>query len=373
MLQKHYTHVPIEFLALFDPLLEEHIKKFGNKGSGSTSYLSKTIYEEFVQLLADKLSSIIVEEIVVVSHTITRTMYQEFIQVIHLVNLIEVHAVESTPGAALFFNTVQALYNFFTASTHHWEILQIHAGTKIALKSLSVTRWSASQEAVEVLHKHYDEIIETLIIIEEVIIENAITRQEKVEINIADVIDDYHGQIKVVAATRMEFEVYHNEALEISESQEYQTTVSRRRRPKLQADESRDGEAELSGRDNFRVNTFNAILDNLESELRKRCQPYERIHEKFSVITEFGNLDSNEIRIRSEHLRKIYHSDLESSLDFKLVDFHAYCSQKNFQRNSPSDSLKLLRTNELNTEFPNVAIAFRIFITLAATNCSAER
>lgn len=100
------------------------------------------------------------------------------------------------------------------------------------------------------------------------------------------------GMIKVVADTRMEFEVYENKALEISESQEYQTTVARRRRRKLQADESRDGDVQLSGRDNFRVNTFNVILDNLDSELRRRCQAYEEIHNKFSVITEFGNLNS---------------------------------------------------------------------------------
>ena len=41
----------------FDPILEEHIRKFGNKGSGSSSYISKTIYEEFIQLLAQKVSA----------------------------------------------------------------------------------------------------------------------------------------------------------------------------------------------------------------------------------------------------------------------------------------------------------------------------
>ena len=43
------------------------------------------------------------------------------------------------------------------------------------------------------------------------------------------------------------------------------------------------------------------------------------------------------------------------------------------ERNSPSDLLKLLRANDLNTEYPNVEIACRIFITMAVTNCSAER
>ena len=46
------------------------------------------------------------------------------------------------------------------------------------MKALPATRWSAHQEAFKVLYEHYGEIIETLIIIEENITENAITRQE---------------------------------------------------------------------------------------------------------------------------------------------------------------------------------------------------
>ncbi|CAH2231607.1 jg14329 [Pararge aegeria aegeria] len=63
-------------------------------------------------------------------------------------NFVGVHAVECAPEAASFFNTVQTLYNFLTASTHRWEVLQSHAEKRIALKSLSATRWSARYEAV---------------------------------------------------------------------------------------------------------------------------------------------------------------------------------------------------------------------------------
>ncbi|KAJ8930407.1 hypothetical protein NQ314_016802 [Rhamnusium bicolor] len=112
---------------------------------------------------------------------------------------------------------------------------------------------------------------------------------------------------------------------------------------KLHADESRDGDVQLSGRDHFRVNTFNVILDKLDSELRKRCVAYEKIQEKFSVIIEFGNLDNREIRKRAKRLKNFYSSDLESSLDDEFVHFHAYCTEKKMEQNSPSDILKLLR------------------------------
>ena len=32
----------LELIAKFDPFLHEHIKQYGNRGSGQTSYLSKT-------------------------------------------------------------------------------------------------------------------------------------------------------------------------------------------------------------------------------------------------------------------------------------------------------------------------------------------
>ncbi|XP_075232451.1 zinc finger MYM-type protein 1-like [Lycorma delicatula] len=52
----------LEFLAEFDPFLANHINTFGNKGSGSTSYTTKTIYEEFIGLIANKVISTVISE-----------------------------------------------------------------------------------------------------------------------------------------------------------------------------------------------------------------------------------------------------------------------------------------------------------------------
>ena len=43
----------LELLAIFDPFLVQHIKRNANKGRGHTSYLSKTIRDEFIHLLAN--------------------------------------------------------------------------------------------------------------------------------------------------------------------------------------------------------------------------------------------------------------------------------------------------------------------------------
>ena len=56
-----------------------------------------------------------------------------------------------------------------------------------------------------------------------------------------------------------------------------------------------------------------------------------------------------------------------SQLDDEFVHFHAYCIDTMIKWNSPIDLLKLLRANDLYTEYPTVEIAYRIFITLFVT------
>ena len=70
--------------------------------------------------------------------------------------------------------------------------------------------------------------------------------------------------------------------------------------------------------------TFNVILDKLDSELRKSLS-YEKIKKKLSVnslIRQYMN--NRKIRNRSKCLRNAYVLDLESALDDEFVHFHAY-------------------------------------------------
>ena len=43
----------IEVLTEFDPFLDLHIKRHGNKGSGTTSYLSSKICDEMINIMAE--------------------------------------------------------------------------------------------------------------------------------------------------------------------------------------------------------------------------------------------------------------------------------------------------------------------------------
>lgn len=67
----------LELISEFDPFLAQHISKCGNSGSGFTSYLSSTICEEIIVLMAKKVREVIIDEIKIrkyysiISHILT--------------------------------------------------------------------------------------------------------------------------------------------------------------------------------------------------------------------------------------------------------------------------------------------------------------
>lgn len=53
----------LELLSQFDPFLAEHMKKYANRGRGSTSYLSNTICEEFIALMGQRIQAEIINQV----------------------------------------------------------------------------------------------------------------------------------------------------------------------------------------------------------------------------------------------------------------------------------------------------------------------
>lgn len=53
----------LELIAEFDPFLKNHISEFGNNGKGTTLYLSFTVFEQFIEIMGEKVKKTIVNEI----------------------------------------------------------------------------------------------------------------------------------------------------------------------------------------------------------------------------------------------------------------------------------------------------------------------
>ena len=87
--------------------------------------------------------------------------------------------VECCYQAVSFFGLVQSLYNFFSASTHRWELLTANSGFgNLTLKSLSGTRWSANADAVKALKNYCKIVLKTLNLFSTSENENATTKHE---------------------------------------------------------------------------------------------------------------------------------------------------------------------------------------------------
>lgn len=257
----------LELISEFDPFLAEHIRLYGNAGKGSTSYLSKTICNEFIEIMANQVTQKIVSDIIAakyfsisadstpdLSHVdqlsfvirnVDETGFprERFIKFIpnsghkaeelaevvlstleelkldikncrgqsydnasnmsggysglqarikevnrladyipcsaHSLNLVGTYAAECCSLAVQFYFVLQQLSNFFSASTHRWEILILALKSKSkSLKSLSQTRWSARHDACESLRTSYPEIVSTLHEIAEDLNEKSLTRSE---------------------------------------------------------------------------------------------------------------------------------------------------------------------------------------------------
>jgi hypothetical protein len=78
-------------------------------------------------------------------------------------NLVGVQEVDCNLNITIYVDFVQNLYNFFSSSTHRWEIMVSHLGPHLqVVKHLSKTRWSAHADAVTALNDGYEEIKKSL-------------------------------------------------------------------------------------------------------------------------------------------------------------------------------------------------------------------
>ncbi|XP_065654750.1 zinc finger MYM-type protein 1-like [Hydra vulgaris] len=215
----------LELLTQFDPVLKQHIDTFANKGKGNVNYLSKTICEELIDIMSQKILTHIITEIKKqnigeLSHDgkslitvildlperydidITNCRGQAYDNASnmsgkysglqtrlkerselafyipcagHSLNLVGQCSVSECINFIKYFGVLQSLYSFFVASTHRWDLLKRNHAT---LKRLSDTRWSCRSDASKSLVENFDGIHAALCHIAEDTEEKSDTRHE---------------------------------------------------------------------------------------------------------------------------------------------------------------------------------------------------
>lgn len=282
--------------------------------------------------------------------------------------------------------------------------------TSQTLKSLSATRWSARDDACRALMNDWEQVFEALHTIAEDPTQKPITRSEaqglinsldtletafmtvfwgfilerlnksnkilqSVDIDLSSVVGIYDSLIQLIASLRGKFDYFEEKAKKLSSVDSYKTDLRRKKRRKLQHDETRTNEVEFSSRENFRINTYLVIIDKLSAELTKRREAYVAINEKFKAIIDFEKMSLLELEEAGEHLRAHYPEDLEDTLVPELLHLKSHFASLDpkIKPTNPLSLGKWLREEKLHQVYPMIDIAVRMFTCTAAANCTAER
>jgi len=140
---------------------------------------------------------------------------------------------------------------------------------------------------------------------------------------------------------------------------EYKLDVQRKRKRKIFFDEPQD-ELNFCGRKHFLINTYYVILDKITS--------------KYSFFFNLTTISESEVFKCAENLCKIYKDDLDKSFCNECVHFQSHIkSLKDKAPKNIRDLSTLIRSKDLQTIYPYVDIALRMFLCTPATNCSSER
>ncbi|XP_053568207.1 zinc finger MYM-type protein 1-like [Bombina bombina] len=490
----------LELVSEFDPFLLQHLKEYGNVGSGHTSYLSKTVYEEIIKLISDALITQIVSEAKIakyygisvdstpdISHVDQLTFILRYIRpdgiaverfmgfianvghksqqiadiilstlekygldikdcrgqsydnasnmsgaysgvqarikninplaqyvpcAAHSLNLVASVAAECCQESSTFFSSLQLLYNFFTASTNRWSVLMscLSPGTPV-VKSLSQTRWSARQDACQALREGWVDILKALEQIADNVEEKKKTRNEaesifnllnrletaimtnvwgiilkrfkvvsmklqSVHIDLGTVVQMYSSLAELIRKLRDNFEHYEQLSKAMCEIEEYQHDIKRKKKHNPRFDERKESYVIETGKDFFRINTFNVLMDEILVELGRRSESYTALFDCFSFLEKVHNLTLPEISTSAANLLKYFNDDLEDDITEECIQLSGYlkCLMEPECKTIPLSRLcKLFHEEDLIDLYPNVHIALRLFLTSPATNCSGER
>ncbi|KAK4887806.1 hypothetical protein RN001_004077 [Aquatica leii] len=172
-----------------------------------------------------------------------------------------------------------------------------------------------------------------------------------------------HSLTDFVKNQRKQFDNYEAAAKNTYPDFEYKSTTSRTRQrsSRLAFFEGAAENTQFQGREKFRIQAYLPIIDELITQLQRRSQAYdELLNFEFYV----NDVDGNDLLLECLHFE---HYLLQEKMLNEYIP-GMYSSSIPIHQ-----MYKLLKNNHLEETFPNLEIAFRIFLSLMITNASGER
>ncbi|XP_065672118.1 uncharacterized protein LOC136089946 [Hydra vulgaris] len=405
-----------ELLTQFDPVLKQHIDTFANKGKGNVNYLSKTICEELIDIMSQKILKHIITEIkkakywgiivdstpdisyvdqlsVIFRYYLNGHVYERFFcflqikshdgksLITDILDLLERYDIDITNCRGQVYNNASNMF----ASTHRWDLLK---GNHATLKRLSDTRWSCRSDASKSLVENFDGIHAALCHIAEDAEEKSDTRHEalcllnkitKLEFAFMTVL--WHHILKRFNAVSKFLQKIE---LDLHTASNYSDKNKRKVIKKLSNGENQVDSLSVS--DKFRVNTFFVIIDKLVTQLTIRSDGYNHVNKLFGFLSKLLTISTMELQVSAKKFVEVFSNDLEDSFIFEIEQFvtllklqppgfFSHKKDKSETENTliPLHVINWIVETDIIDVFPNVYIAYCLFLSIPITNCEAER
>ncbi|XP_072380945.1 zinc finger MYM-type protein 1-like [Diabrotica undecimpunctata] len=184
----------------------------------------------------------------------------------------------------------------------------------------------------------------------------------------------------------MPYRNFRNEAVAEAEKSDVEQTFSllRQRKTNLQFSYEGTDETVFDPKQKFKISFYFQILDTTIQSLQRRFGGIDKCHDLFGFLGNFQNLDSDVIKrsymdldlaLQIQHegnvCKDIDGLDLHNEiLSYKVLNPITDSSKIS---DSPIDILNYITKKTLQSLFPNLFIALRIFLTLPISVASGER
>ena len=277
----------------------------------------------------------------------------------HSLNLVGNNAAQCCLEVVSYFGFIQRLFTYFSASTHRWHILTSKLGNILIVKRLIDKRWSAHADATNAVYTGYHRIKEALpSLLEDDTVnretpydaECLLREMEKFEIiflcifwndvltrfnttskyiqkeyaDLQEIVSLLNSLQQYLSEGRDQFDFYETKAKAHGLCEANYSDIGKRTKQQSTRAKRYDENAEhtiLTGKDNFRINTFLPVIDALSLSLLKRVKAYNDINDRFGFFCNLKQLNFKELVQKCQSLAEAY-----PTTDFNIDELISECT-----------------------------------------------
>ena len=311
-----------------------------------------------------------------------------------------------------FYDMLEKLYVFFS-SARCWATLQERA--KVSLKRVITTRWSSRIDALSSLRTSYTTV---LVVLAKLELSPNDRQEQTTAAGLKSFLEDFNTVLVIVfqskvlciinpvsqllqreqqdlsttasllqkagdrlASLRNSFEEVKEEACILGATWGVKTEHSKKRTrvvPRQFDEKARDHRLEDPLK-RFQINVFNASIDIMISQLKKRFSGIDSVAIKFKCLSptflSADNIRDEAVLEEAQTLADTYSSDLGESFPEQLISFRALLKEdlKSLQSVMDLAEFLILKNNSLLPSFPDIYTSLLLFLTLPVSVAKAER